>query len=276
MTEIIALEPQAAIIQVRGSAVMLDSEVAIRFGVETKHVNQAVDRNIAKFSAVHCFQLSDEEFVALRSQSVTSNAGRGGRRYAPRVFTIKGVARLATVLNSEAALQATDMIIDTFVEVQGQIMAGQNALTITQPSRLTGVDPLAAKIRAKLSQAVEALLDAIIDVKRGLSVRDTAQEMTSDALEHLRERLRTKGLENEKIASEVAIAMAEAERTYAEARKINAEAQTIETANIKQQMEIVRELRVLYQEAEPPAFITMISDLQPNGPRITRLSQETP
>lgn len=276
MTELTNGKPPVTILQVRGLSVMLDADVAARFGVETAHINQAVARNPAKFSGNHCFQLSNEEYAALRTQTVISNPGRGGRRYAPRVFTIKGVARLATVLNSEAALQATDMIIDTFVEVQGQIIAGQKVLTITQPSKLSGVDPLAASIRVKLTQAVDALLDTVIDIKRGLNVRETAQEMTSDALEHLRELLRTKGLENEKIASEVTKAMAEAERIYAEARKINAEAQGVEITNIKHRIEAVRELKKLYDETEPSAFIDMIASLQPTGPRITSIPQEAP
>jgi hypothetical protein len=94
------------ILIVRGQRVILDARVAEAFGTETKHVNQAVSRNRDKFDGTHCFQITEREDAGLRSQSVTSNAGRGGARYLPHVFTIKGVARLATVLSTPAALRA--------------------------------------------------------------------------------------------------------------------------------------------------------------------------
>lgn len=276
MNDIMMIQNHASHFEVRGALVMLDAEVASRFGQSTSAINQNFSRNADLLNDSHGFRLSDIEAESLRSLGVISKVGRGGSQANPMVYTLKGVVRLATISKGEVAARATDLMIDVFMEVHAQISAGKNNIEITQPSRLTGDDPLAASIRAKLTQAIDALLDTVIDVKRGLNVRETAQEMTSDALEHLRALLRTKGLENEKIASEITKAMAEAERIYAEARKINAEAQGVEITNIKHQIDAVRELRKLYQETEPSAFIAMISDLQPTGPRITRLSQETP
>lgn len=99
------------ILVIGGQHVMLDSRVAEAFGTETRRVNEAVSRNRAKFTEAHCFKLTDEQFKRLISQNVISNAGRGGRRKLPQVFTVKGVARLATVLTTPAALRATDLIV---------------------------------------------------------------------------------------------------------------------------------------------------------------------
>jgi hypothetical protein len=264
------IDPNATpgVLQVRGVAVMLDSDIALSFGVETGHVNQAVARNPAKFSTEHGFQLTDAEFAALKSQSVISNVGRGGRRYPPHVFTIKGVARLATVLNSDAALRATDLIIDTFIEVQRQLAKGVTEVKVSQPSRLQphGPDLVATGIRKKLAKAVDALLDTVIDVKRDMNVRAVGQEMTSEALENLRQRLKTKGLENAHLEAEIAKAMAEAERIYAEARKTHAEAQGVELDNIPKRIAAVRELKKLYDESEPSALVQILTTMQQANP----------
>jgi hypothetical protein len=74
----------------RGQPVLLASRVATAFGVETREVNQTVARNPAKFSAVHSFELSEEEMAFLTSRGVISKTGRGDSRSAPRVFAKKG------------------------------------------------------------------------------------------------------------------------------------------------------------------------------------------
>ncbi len=85
---------------IRGERVMLDSDLASLYGVETKVLMQAVKRNSGRFPRDFMFQLNDQEFECLRSQFVTSKEGRGGRRYLPYVFTEQGVAMLSSVLNS--------------------------------------------------------------------------------------------------------------------------------------------------------------------------------
>ena len=87
---------------VRGQQVMLDSDLAMIYQVETKVFNQAVSRNIERFPENFRFQLTKEEFDTLRSQIATSN-GRGGRRYRPYMFTEQGIAMLSGVLRSDVA-----------------------------------------------------------------------------------------------------------------------------------------------------------------------------
>jgi hypothetical protein len=97
---------------------MLDSELATLYGVATKVFNQAVKRNIERFPDDFCFQLTEEEFENLRSQSVTSKNSRGGRRYLPYVFTEQGVAMLSSVLSSPRAVQVNIAIMRAFVNMR--------------------------------------------------------------------------------------------------------------------------------------------------------------
>jgi hypothetical protein len=97
---------------------MLDADLAELYDVLTKVLVQAVKRNLSRFPADFMFQLSVEEFTNLRSQSVTSSAGHGGRRTAPYAFTEQGVAMLSTVLGSPRAITVNIEIMRTFVRVR--------------------------------------------------------------------------------------------------------------------------------------------------------------
>lgn len=99
---------------IRGQKVMLDSDLADLYGVETKVLLQAVKRNLERFPADFMFQLEYQDVSALRSQFVTSKEGRGGRRYTPFVFTEYGVAMLSSVLSSERAISVNIEIMRTF------------------------------------------------------------------------------------------------------------------------------------------------------------------
>ncbi|MEA3552973.1 MAG: ORF6N domain-containing protein [Campylobacterota bacterium] len=101
---------------IREEKVMIDSDLAKLYQVETKVLNQAVKRNIDRFPSDLMFQLTDKEFEILRSQNVTSSWG--GRRYIPNVFTEQGVYMLATVLKSKVATEVTLNIMRTFTKMR--------------------------------------------------------------------------------------------------------------------------------------------------------------
>lgn len=103
---------------IRGRRVMLDSDLAELYGVETKALNQAVRRNQARFPQDFMLQLGREEAAALRSHFVTSKSVRGGRRYRPYVFTEHGVAMLSSVLRSERAIQVNIAIMRAFAKLR--------------------------------------------------------------------------------------------------------------------------------------------------------------
>ena len=103
---------------VRERQVMFDEDLADLYGVETKRLIQQVKRNLKRFPEDFMFQLSKVEADALRSQFATSNDGRGGRRYAPYVFTEQGVAMLSGVLRSDRAIAVNIEIMRAFVELR--------------------------------------------------------------------------------------------------------------------------------------------------------------
>ncbi|MCP4912930.1 MAG: ORF6N domain-containing protein [Oligoflexia bacterium] len=109
---------QEMIYEVRGQRVMIDSDLAKLYGVGTKVFNQTVKRNARRFPDDFMFQLTKEEFEALRSQIVTSKSGKGGRRYYPYVFTENGVAMLSGVLNSDRAIEVNIAIMRTFTKLR--------------------------------------------------------------------------------------------------------------------------------------------------------------
>ena len=113
-------EIQSMIYTFRGRQVMLDSDLAMLYQVETKYLNRQRNRNAERFPEDFCFQLSKEEYEILRCQNVTSKKenGSGGRRYLPYVFTEQGIAMLSSVLKSEVAAKASINIMRAFVEMR--------------------------------------------------------------------------------------------------------------------------------------------------------------
>ncbi|WP_151702383.1 ORF6N domain-containing protein [Nitrincola alkalilacustris] len=115
---------------VRGKEVMLDSDLARLYKVESKRLNEQVKRNVERFPDAFRFQLKQDEFDALRTQIATSSESddlrsqfatsseHGGRRYLPYVFTEQGVAMLSAVLRSETAIQTSIHIINAFVTMR--------------------------------------------------------------------------------------------------------------------------------------------------------------
>ena len=115
---------EGAIIRTRGHNVILDTDLAQLYEVETRVLVQAVKRNVERFPEDFMFQLTPEEFAILRSQSVTSSEW-GGRRYPPYAFTEQGVAMLSSVLRSKRAVQANIEIMRAFVRLRR--LLGSNA-----------------------------------------------------------------------------------------------------------------------------------------------------
>ena len=143
---------QNFIFLIRGEKVMLDSHLAELYQVPTKVLIQAVKRNQERFPDDFAFQLTAQELAHLRSQIVTSNVGRGGRRYLPYAFTEQGVAMLSSVLRSKRAVQVNVAIMRAFVSLR-RLLATNETLArkfAELERRLEGHD-----------QAIKSLFDAI-------------------------------------------------------------------------------------------------------------------
>lgn len=107
---------------IRDQKVMLDSDLAELYEVETRIINRNVQRNIKRFPSDFMFQLTEKEFEALRSQIGISKNTKGGRRYMPFVFTENGVAMLSSVLNSERAILINVSIMRIFTRLRSFLM----------------------------------------------------------------------------------------------------------------------------------------------------------
>jgi hypothetical protein len=119
---VIAAEIERSILLLRGERVLLDADLATLYGVETRVLIQAVKRNLARFPHDFLFQLSEEEFADLRSQTVMSSLW-GGRRRPPYAFTEQGVAMLSSVLRSRRAVAVNVEIMRAFIRLRRLLSA---------------------------------------------------------------------------------------------------------------------------------------------------------
>ena len=144
---------------VRNQQVMIDSDLAMLYQVETKRLNEAVKRNIARFPEEFRFQLTAEETESLRSQFATlnKNDGRGKhRKYLPYVFTEQGIAMLSAVLRSDVAIQVSISIMKSFVEMRRFI--ANNALLF---ERISTVELRQLEYQKQTDEKLEQIFEYI-------------------------------------------------------------------------------------------------------------------
>lgn len=139
------------IMEVRGQYVIIDSDVAELYGVETKRVNEAVKNNPDKFPEGYLFHLTREEWTLLKSKFSTSM--KGGKVKLPTAFTERGLYMLATILKGAAATQTTLAIVDTFVKVR------EIGHTIQQ---MPNISPESAKYKALTKKTGDLISDLIM------------------------------------------------------------------------------------------------------------------
>lgn len=162
---------QTLIYEIRGFQVMLDSDLAKLYKIETKNLNKAAQRNAERFPEDFRFQLTDEETKFLRFQIGTSNSNAGGRRYNPWVYTEQGVSMLATVLHSEVAVQVSVSIVRAFVQMRHFISANGSLF-----ARLDLVEKRQIETEEKLNRN-------IVQFHEKLDVHEKNFEKVFDALE---------------------------------------------------------------------------------------------
>lgn len=173
MNEIVTI--QNLIYKVRGHKVMLDKDLATLYVVETKVLNQAVKRNIERFPEDFMFQLTQEEWeaVKVRSQIVTSPKG-GGRQYLPYVFTEQGVSMLSSVLKSKQAITVNVQIMRTFVKMRQFALENKDLaerLSIVEKYLMQYSKDNNAEID-KINEAINYLLDITKPSQIGFKVKE--------------------------------------------------------------------------------------------------------
>jgi len=254
MPELVTIETvHGALLAMRGRSVILDSDLASYFEVETRVLNQAVKRNEDRFEG-YAFQLNAREIKRLKSQGVMASEGRGGRRTPPWVFTEHGVVMAATVLNSDRAIKASRRIIEAFVRLKQNSAAksdeaagkSQNAKALVptkaggkavEQAATTVLAPLKSEFLPRLREQFEALLEAEINPRQRKTVREETEEFISEGINHFKARLKSKGLENEEIQARVLKYVAEAEVARA---KASTERQMTERQRLKNQANQLR------------------------------------
>jgi hypothetical protein len=142
---------------IRGQRVMVDTDLAALYGVETRRLNEQVRRNATKFPADFMFQLTAEEFDALRSQFATLKTGRGQhRKYLPYAFTEHGALMAAMVLASPRAVEVSVYVVRAFVQLRDLLSSNKELA-----QRFADLE---RRLERKLSthdQAIAGILDAI-------------------------------------------------------------------------------------------------------------------
>ncbi len=134
--DLIPANLETRIYSIRGQKVMLDSDLAELYGVETSALNRQVKRNIDRFPADFMMRLTESEFQALMCQIGISKNGRGGRRKLPCVFTELGVAMLSSVLNSDRAIKINIEIMRAFVNLRAvKAIHGEFSIRLSELER---------------------------------------------------------------------------------------------------------------------------------------------
>lgn len=141
---------------IRDQKVILDQDLAMLYGVETKNLNKAVARNSKRFPKDFMFQLTIEEWDYLRFQIGTSNAGRGGRRYLPFVFTEHGAVMASNLLKSNRAIEVSIEIVRAFIRMR-QVLAEHKEMS----KELTELKSFLLKHSNKTDREFKRVWDAI-------------------------------------------------------------------------------------------------------------------
>lgn len=257
----------SSILEVRGERVILDSDLADVYGVETKRLNEQVKRNAEKFGEKYVFRLTKDEQESLRSQSATSKTGRGGRRYPPWAFTEYGVVMAATVLDSEKAIEASKFVVDVFVEVKRKLTASESKSMVAAGKADTAFSPLerlsniGEGIGSRLQTALVHVLDSVVDSQKQSTIREEAQTLISESLAHLKERLKKQGLENAEIEARVVKLLAEAEKEKAMAAKTRAESEKLEFATIVRKLRLLLEVQRAMEHDRIDDFLDVLKEM---------------
>jgi hypothetical protein len=259
-----ALTEAASAFSLRGQPVMLVADVALIFGVQTREIVQNIKANPDIFPERYAFELTQSELENLRSAGLISKPGRGGSRATPWAVTRKGALRLATIMKSRRAIQATDIFIDVFDEVLRQVQSGHGQVTISNPSRLieAGSDrSLIDKVRLQLSDAVGRLLNTVIEPGSQTTVADELRSVAAEAVNHVKAWLKGKSVANDKIEAETLLIIEQAQDMYQRRqadlaeKALDRERKALE--NLRLRIEAAAQVIALYRQLEPSALVDL-------------------
>lgn len=246
------------IVEIRGERVVLDADLAAMFEVETRVLNQALKRNQDRFPDAWAFELTQQEFDDLKSQSVISSSTWGGRRTPPWAFTEHGVVMSASLLHSDRAKAVMQFVVDVFVRARrGEL--GRKALAPADAK--AAIVAGGGAFSRRLQGMIERLMDAIVDHESQRTLQDEAHAVFKDSIDHIRAKLGRAGFENEEIAARATKLLAEAEATKATAAKTRAEADEIALRTLAKKLEMVLEAERAMTRGEMEGFLKVLKEL---------------
>ncbi|MDR1739494.1 MAG: ORF6N domain-containing protein [Bacteroidales bacterium] len=191
MTDIIKFEEvQNKIISLREQQVILDSDVARLYGVETMRINEAVKNNIDKFPGGYIIQLNQNEWTDLKSKFSISSWG--GKNKLPKAFTEKGLYMLATILKSERATQTTIAIVEAFAKLR-EVARNLEMLNAITPDTIETIEPeilesTGGLLNELLFSGNPTSAETSVEVNLGIAkVKRTVKSESSDLRQEIRE-----------------------------------------------------------------------------------------
>jgi phage regulator Rha-like protein len=146
------------ILLIRGQKVMLDSDLARIYGIQTFRLNEAVKRNKDRFPEDFLFQLTKREYQTLISQNAISKPGRGGRRSLPYAFTEHGAIMAANMLNSPIAIQMSIFVVRAFVKMRETLASNR-----TLAEKLAELE---RKLTGRLDTHEKAIVHILKEIKK--------------------------------------------------------------------------------------------------------------
>jgi len=248
---------------------MFAADVAEIFNVETREIVQNIKRNNEGirplFPERYAFQINKQELAHLRSLEVISKPGRGGARALPWVVTRKGAIRLATIMKVPTAMDAADVFVDVFDEVLSQVFQGEKMIQVSNPSRISPDEEQlnqARKVRSKIASAIENLLNTVVNTDQNTTVKDEIGDVAQEAIDFVKEWLRSKKMGNEKIEAETYLLLEKARDIYERRQSelmsaaLDREHKALEI--LEKRIDIVERLVKMHKQLEPNAVVNMV------------------
>lgn len=248
------------IVNFRGQAVVVDYDLAPRLGVDTARLNQQVKRNIERFPPDWAFQLTAEEFAALKASNPDYKARHGGRRKPPWVYSEHGVVMTASVLKSATAIQAMQFVVSLFVAARRMGVIETSQL-LPAPRVMPFPAGGEAGLSARLKGTIERLMETMADEQFQARVKDEALSVMHEAVDSIKERLRKPGVENDEIAARATKYLAEAEVAKATAAKTRAETSRIDFDILVRKLRLVMSAQLLLESGDVRRFVGILEDL---------------
>ena len=173
----------------------------------------------------------------------------------------------ATVLDSDKAVEASKFIVDVFIEVKRRVTQGPSSALVAAGAGSGGLSTLerlsivGESMGTRLQMALNHVLDSVIDTRQKTTVREEAQNLISESIQHLKQRLKKQGLENEEISARVVKLLAEAEKEKAIAAKTRAESDKLEFATIVRKLRLLLEVQRAIEHDRVDDFLDVLKEM---------------